>query len=310
MNRIRKGQPISGWLIIDKPQGMTSAQVVGKVRWLTKAQKVGHAGTLDPLATGVLPIALGEATKTVSFAMDHAKTYGFTVQWGSATDTDDSEGQPIRMSDRRPTGDEIVDALPGFTGAIRQMPPIYSALKVGGERAYDLARAGESFELQPRDIIVHSLTLVGLPDADHAVFEANVGKGCYIRSLARDIALALGTEGHITQLARLNVGKFSLAAAISLEKLAEVTHGARLDEYLAPVETALDDIPALALTDAEAQKLRQGQYLCWISSSDAERLAPLGPGHEGTALALYGGKPIALVEVSAAEIRPVRVLNL
>ena len=308
--RKRKGLPISGWIVIDKAEGMTSTQVVGKVRWLTKAQKVGHAGTLDPLATGVLPIALGEATKTVPFAMDSRKTYRFTVRWGIATDTDDSEGAPIRDCDVRPTTAQIEAVLPRFTGLIVQMPPIYSALKVDGARAYNLARAGETVELKARDIFVHRLTLLDRPDEDHAVFEAHVGKGCYIRSLARDLGEALATAGHIVQLRRVDVGKFSVDNAISLEKLEELTHGAALDECLHPVWTALDDIPALALTDAEAAKLRQGQSLSWFSRFDAERLSPLGPSNEGTALAFAGDLAIALVEVSAAEIRPVRVFNL
>ncbi len=308
--RKRKGLPLHGWLVIDKPQGMTSTQVVGKVRWLTRAQKVGHAGTLDPLATGVLPIALGEATKTVPYAMDSRKTYRFTVRWGVATDTDDSQGAAIRHSDHRPRVAEIEAALPRFTGTIRQSPPIYSALKIDGARAYDLARAGEVVELKPRDIDVHRLVLLEQPDADHAVFEAHVGKGCYVRSLARDMGEAMGTAGHIAQLRRMDVGKFSVDHAISLEKLEELTHGARLDEYLAPAWTALDDIPALALTEAEAGRLRQGQSLSWLSRHDAERLKALGPSAQGTALAFSGKTAIAVVEVRAAEIRPVRVFNL
>jgi tRNA pseudouridine55 synthase len=310
LTRTRKGLPINGWLVIDKPLGMTSAQVVGKVRWLTKAQKVGHAGTLDPAATGVLPIALGEATKTVAYAMDVPKTYRFTVQWGTATDTDDAEGKPIRTSDARPTADQIAAILPGFTGAISQMPPIYSALKIDGERAYDLARAGEDVILKARQVQVHSLVLTATPDPDHAVFEASVGKGTYVRSLARDMAETLGTAGHVVQLRRVNVGKFTESMAISLEKLAEVTHGAALDAYLAPVGTALDDIPALALTDAEAQSLRQGQSLSFFSRTDADRLGVLGETRQGMALALIGDTPVALVEVLNAEIRSVRVFNL
>ena len=310
MARSRKGLTLNGWLVIDKASGMTSTQVVGKVRWLTKAQKVGHAGTLDPLATGVLPIALGEATKTVPFAMDSAKIYRFTVRWGAATDSDDSEGAVIRTADGRPTPQQIAAILPRFTGMISQTPPIYSALKIDGERAYDLARAGETVILQPRDITVHSLVLLEQPDEDNAVFEAHVGKGTYVRSLARDMGEALGTAGHIVQLRRVSVGKFHADNAISLEKLEEVTHGARLDEYLHSVSTALDDIPALALTDAEAAKLRQGMSLSWLSRADAERLKPLGPSCEGMALCVAGTVPVALVEVSAAEIRPVRVFNL
>jgi tRNA pseudouridine55 synthase len=310
MGRNKKGLPISGWLVIDKPLGMSSAQVVGKVRWLTKAAKVGHAGTLDPLATGVLPIALGEATKTVSYAMDKPKTYRFTVEWGRATTTDDAEGETLRLSDHRPGRDEIEAVLPRFTGEIRQVPPAFSAIKIDGQRAYAMARAGEEVELAERAITVHKLALVEQPDADHAIFEALVGKGCYVRSLARDIAIALGTEGHVTQLERTSVGKFDIAHAISLEMLSESAHGAALDAHLLAIETVLDDIPALALTEAEAGRLRQGQTLSWISRGDTERLSRLGSGFAGTALALLGKSPIALVEIAGIEIRPVRVLNL
>ena len=306
--RKKKGLPISGWLVIDKPLHMTSTQVVGKVRWLTKAAKVGHAGTLDPLATGVLPIALGEATKTVAFAMDKRKTYRFTARWGIATATDDAEGEAVATSEARPSPEDIRTMLPRFIGTIDQAPPAYSAIKIDGERAYDLARAGEAPEMELRPVTVHALALLETPDAEHAVFEAEVGKGCYVRSLARDMALALGTVAHVTQLARLNVGKFGMDRAISLEILEQATHGAALDEHLLPVETALDDIPALALTDAEAGRLRQGQSLTWITRADAARLEPARS--TGVALASTGGKPVALVEIDGCEIRPVRVLNL
>ncbi len=306
--RHKKGLPISGWLVIDKPLHMTSTQVVGKVRYLTKAQKVGHAGTLDPLATGILPIALGEATKTVAFAMDKRKTYRFTARWGIATATEDAEGAVTATSDIRPAQADIEAVLSRFTGTIEQAPPAYSAIKIDGERAYDLARAGEAPEMELRPVTVHALKLLEMPDSDHAVFEADVGKGCYVRSLARDIALALGTVAHVTQLARLNVGKFGLDRAISLEILEQAAHGAALDEHLLPVKTALDDIPALALTDAEAGKLRQGQSLMWITRADAARLD--AARSTGIALAMAGDKPVALVEVEGCEIRPVRVLNL
>ena len=281
MGRIKKGLPISGWLVIDKPLGMTSTQVVGKVRWLTKAQRVGHAGTLDPLATGVLPIALGEATKTVPYAMEGRKIYRFTVRWGIATATDDAEGPPVRTSPVRPTAQEIAAALPGFTGSIVQVPPVYSAILIDGERAYDLARSGAEVEMKPRAATVHSFHLLEQPDADHAVLEAEVGKGCYVRALARDLAVALGTEGHVTSLRRLTVGKFSLHHAISLDNLAEEGHGARLDELMLPVATALDDIPALAITEEEAQRLRQGQFLLWISAATPQGCRrAMSPGME------------------------------
>ena len=309
VNRVRKGLPISGWLVINKAAGMTSAQVVGKVRWLTKAQKVGHAGTLDPLATGVLPIALGEATKTVNFAMDKRKTYRFTVKWGEATDTEDCEGAVVRTSPVRPDATAIKTALPGFIGTIYQVPPAYSALKIDGQRAYDLSRRGDAPEMTSRPVTIHSLTLIeALPDS--ATLEAEVGKGTYVRSLARDLALALGTEGHITALARLRVGKFCIEDAISLEQLEEKLQGAGLDAHMLPVETVLDDIPALALTVAEAGRVRQGGSLVWIAKGDAERLEPLRASTNGIGLALSEGKPVALVELSGIELRPIRVLNL
>jgi tRNA pseudouridine55 synthase len=306
----RKGLPISGWLVIDKPLGLTSTQVVGRVRYLTKAPKVGHAGTLDPLATGVLPIALGEATKTVSYAMDGRKTYRFTVRWGATTTTDDSEGDIVRASDRRPSPMEIEAALPHFIGTIAQTPPRFSAIKIDGERAYDLARAGEDVALAARPVHIYALRIIEQPDADHTSFEAEVGKGFYIRALARDLAQNLGCEGHIAALCRLSVGKFTLPAAISLEKLEEAVQDGRLDEHLLPLATALDDIPALAVSDAEASRLRLGQSLTWFSRADADRLKPMDQTSEPIALALTGDKPVALVEVEGAEIRPVRVLNL
>ena len=298
----KKGLPLNGWLVIDKPQGLTSTQVVGKVRFLTNAAKLGHGGTLDPMATGILPIALGEATKTVSYAMDGSKTYRFNIRWGIATDTEDAEGQVTITSNQRPGPEEIDAALPRFLGTITQLPPQYSALKVNGQRAYDLARAGEIVELAPRQVIIHRLALLDCPDADHAVLEAEVGKGTYIRSLGRDLAHALGTEGHLTSLRRLNVGKFSLAQAISLETLAQTGHGAGLDAYLLPIETALDDIPALALTEAETARLQQGQALTRSGKPESEE--------ELTALASLNGRPIALVTISGETIRPVRVFNL
>jgi tRNA pseudouridine55 synthase len=300
LTRKRKGLPINGWLIIDKPQGMTSTQVVGKVRYLTQAAKLGHGGTLDPMATGVLPIALGEATKTVGHAMDGSKTYRFTIRWGIATDTEDVEGQVTATALHRPDKAAIEAALPRFLGSISQMPPQYSALKIDGQRAYDLARAGKHAELVARDIVVHNLTLLGQPDADHAELEASVGKGTYIRSLGRDLAHALGTEGHLVALRRLSVGKFSIDHAISLETLAETMHGAGLDVHLHPVETALDDIPALALTEAEATRLQQGQALTRPDLAEESYMA----------LASLANRPIALVEIEGTTIRPVRVFNL
>ncbi|QQP89397.1 tRNA pseudouridine(55) synthase TruB [Skermanella sp. TT6] len=313
MARKRKGVPVHGWLVIDKPAGMTSTQVMSRVRRLLNAEKAGHGGTLDPIATGVLPVAFGEATKTVAYAMDGAKTYRFRLRWGEQTTTDDLEGSVIATSPNRPTEDEIEAALEAFQGEISQVPPQFSAIKVDGERAYDLAREGETVELAPRIVRIDGFHLIGLPDTDHADFEVECGKGTYMRSLARDLALALGTVGHITRLRRLNVGSFTLEDAISLDDLAAMEHGAAVERLLLPIETALDDIPAFALTEAEAHRLRLGQTVALLRRQDRERLEGLDydPSGDGAVvLAVSGGKPVALARVEGAEIRPVRVLNL
>lgn len=308
MARKRRGQPVHGWLILDKPLGMSSSRAVGAVRRHLDAAKAGHGGTLDPLATGVLPIALGEATKTVAWAMDGRKSYRFSVQWGEARDTDDAEGEVVARSDIRPDAAAIAAALPQFCGAIRQRPPAYSALKLAGRRAYDLARQGETVELADRIVEIDSLDLVGISGRDLAEFEARVGKGTYIRSLARDLGQALGTCAYVTALRRLSVGRFTLDDAISLDKLAELGHSAAASEHLLPLETALDDIPALALTEAEAYALRRGQAVTLSRLSDRARIDQIGDGT--TIYATSAGKPVALVEVIAGELRPVRVLNL
>jgi tRNA pseudouridine55 synthase len=257
--RKRRGQPIHGWLVIDKPAGMTSSAVVGRVRRITDAAKAGHGGTLDPMATGVLPVALGEATKTVSCVVDGLKTYHFTVRWGEQRDTDDAEGAVIRQSEGRPTAAEIEAVLPRFSGDIEQVPPRYSAVKVGGQRAYALARAEQSVELAPRPARIERISLSDQPDADRAVFEVVSGKGVYMRALARDIALALGTTGHVAALRRLSVGPFSETAAILLDRLEALGHSGQLQECLLSVGAALADIPALSLTEAEARRLQHGQ---------------------------------------------------
>ena len=313
MARKRKGRPIHGWLVIDKPEGMTSTQVLGKVRWLLQAEKAGHGGTLDPLATGVLPIALGEATKTVQWVMDGTKTYRFILRWGEARTTDDREGEVSATSDVRPTEEAIEAALPAFLGEIEQVPPRFSAIKINGERAYDLARGGETVELASRLVRIDEFTFLGQPDPDHAEFEVVCGKGTYVRSLARDLAAVLGTVAHVAALRRLAVGQFTLARAIPLDALAVMEQGAALDSILLPIETALDDIPALALTEAEAHRLKQGQSVSLIRRPDLERLKAVreavGDG-DGVALASSGGKPVALVRVEGAEVRPVRVINV
>jgi len=308
MSRRRGGTPINGWLIIDKPLGVTSAGVVGKVRRLTGAAKVGHGGTLDPLATGVLPLALGEATKTVAYAMDGTKIYRFTIRWGEATATDDAEGEVTATSDVRPDEARIGAVLPAFIGTIEQVPPIYSAVKVEGRRAYALARAEQPVTLEPRQVRIDDFRLIGQPDADHAEFEVKAGKGAYMRSLARDLALALGTVGHVSALRRIAVGPFHERDAISLENLTTLGHSAPLSEYLLPVETALDDIPALALTEAEGCSLRQGRAVAALPVMTRSASAELGQG--AVVCAMAGGRPVALAQIRGAEIRPLRILNL
>ncbi len=308
MGRRRKGKPISGWVIIDKPEGVTSAHVVNKARRATGAAKAGHGGTLDPMATGVLPIAFGEATKTVSFAMDGDKEYRFTVRWGVATTTDDAEGETVETSPNRPDREAIESALPGFVGDIQQVPPVYSAIKVDGERAYKLARENKDVALEPRRIRIEAFELLDVIDGDHAEFRVVSGKGAYMRSLARDLALAVGTVGHISRLRRAKVGPFSEADAISLDKLSDVGHSAPLSEILLPVETALDDIPALALTEAEARRIRHGQAIPALPVASRSPFKDLRQGD--LAAVMEKGRLVALAELKGGEIRPVRVMNL
>jgi tRNA pseudouridine55 synthase len=303
-----RGRPIHGWIVLDKPQGMSSAQAVAAVRRSLDAAKAGHGGTLDPLATGVLPIALGEATKTVAWAMAGRKTYRFTLRWGEARDSEDAEGRVVAVSPVRPTAEAIVAVLPRFIGVVAQRPPAFSALKLAGERAYALARAGDPPELALRPVEILELRLIGAPDPDHAELEAVVGKGTYIRALARDLGEALGTLAHITALRRLAVGRFRLEDAIPLEILTALGHSAGAFRHLLPVKTALDDIPALALTEAEAHRLRCGQAVTPLRPEDRARIDQLGDGT--TVCATIGGKPVALTEISAGGLRPVRVLNL
>ena len=296
MSRRRKGRPVHGWVVLDKPLGKTSTQALGAVRRLLDADKAGHAGTLDPLATGVLPIALGEATKTVPFIQDGRKVYTFTVRWGDATDTDDAAGAVIATSAVRPTREAIEAALPGFIGEQQQTPPIYSAIKVAGQRAYDLARAGTEFVLDARPVVIDSLVLLE-SGPDSATLAMECGKGTYVRVVARDLAQALGTVGHVAALRRTRVGPWSEAAAISLETLGKLVLSAAPEAYLHPVAAALADIPALALTEGEAQRLRAGQ---------AVRVANAAPG---AVCAMANGLPIAVARVLDGEVRPLRVFN-
>lgn len=297
---------IHGWIVLDKPQGITSTRALARVKRVLGAKKAGHAGTLDPLASGVLAIALGEATKTVSFIMDSKKTYRFTVAWGVQTDTDDTEGETIATSNRIPTADEIRDVLPHFTGPIMQRPPVFSALKVDGKRAYDLARQGKPVSLSPRAVEITSLDLIETPRRDRAVFETRCGKGTYIRALARDMAERLGTKGHIAALRRTRVGPFGEDAMISLDNLERLRHiDARheaLTQLLLPVETALDDIPVLAVTDDEAARLKSGQAVI-VRGRDA-------PQAQGIVLVSARDCPVALAELSKGVLQPKRVFNL
>lgn len=287
-----------GWLVVDKPYGMTSARVVALVKRSAGA-KVGHAGTLDPLATGVLPLALGEATKTVQFAAAGQKRYRFRIRWGVATDTDDREGAVIAETAARPDGAAIAGALAGFTGTILQRPPAYSAIKVAGRRAYALARAGKPPQLAARPVHIAALTLLGSSEPDHADFEALVGEGTYIRSLARDLAAALGTLGHIAELRRLSVGRFTEAQAISLDSAVSLGHSLAASEHLLPIETALDDIPALAVTAAEAARLCHGQRIALSERIDEGTL--VGVRHDRLV--------VALARIEAGSLRPVRIIN-
>ena len=309
----RKGNPVHGWVILDKPEELSSSRAVGIVRRVFNAAKAGHGGTLDPLATGILPIALGEATKTVSFAMHGAKSYEFTLQFGSQTSTDDREGEVIATSDNRPERAAIEAALPGFTGEIDQRPPIFSAIKVDGRRAYDIARNAVADgpdslpKLESRPVVVDRLELRDA-DAGSATFFVACGKGTYIRSLARDLAVALGTVGHVSRLRRLSVGPFDESDAISLAFLEKLEHSAAAFEHLKPVTSALDDIPALPVSAGEAAKLRHGQTLPALSPATQARFAEVVAA--GTGVAIAGSVPVALVSVKAGQLHPLRVFNL
>jgi tRNA pseudouridine55 synthase len=309
MGRRRKGDAISGWICLDKPYDMTSTHAVSRVRRIFNAQKAGHAGTLDPLATGILPIALGEATKTVPFLVDADKAYRFTIAWGRTTATYDREGETVAESEVRPTLAQVEALLPRFTGEIEQIPPAYSAIKVAGERAYDLARAGEVVELAPRPVVIHQARVVDAPDGDHVTIEIECGKGTYVRALARDLAEGLGACGHVSELRRTRVGGFAEASAITLELLEELGHKARQSEALLPVETALDDIPALAVTDEDAFRLKQGRSIVLVPRQVETVKAGLRPGSR-TVSAMADGVMVALCEMRAGRLEPSRVFHL
>ena len=304
--REREGWGLHGWLVIDKPEGLTSARVVSQIKRATGA-KVGHAGTLDPLATGVLPLALGEATKTVRFAAAGQKRYRFRIRWGIARETDDREGAITAESALRPDIAAVEAILPRFTGALLQRPPAYSAIKIAGRRAYKLARAGQPPDLPARPIEIADLHLAGMPDPDHAEFETMVGEGTYIRSLARDLGEALGTLAHVVELRRLAVGRFTETQAISLDSALALGHSLAASGHLLPIETVLDDIPALALTATEAARLRQGQRVTPQDERERERLARIDDG------VIVGARLdrllVALARIEDGHLRPVRIIN-
>jgi tRNA pseudouridine55 synthase len=305
--RKREKRDVHGWIVLDKPIGMTSTHAVSVAKRLFAAKRAGHAGTLDPLASGCLPIALGEATKTVPFVMDGRKIYQFTVRWGEERDTDDAEGQVVARSEARPEPAAIRALLPCFTGTIVQAPPRFSAIKIAGERAYDLAREGEAVEIEPRPVEIHRLEMVAAADPGQAVFSAECGKGTYVRALARDLGRALGCFGYVAALRRTAVGGFGEEAMISLDRLEALCHRAaigeiNLAEALLPVETALDDIPALAVSRADAARLQRGQAVL-LRGRDA-------PIFRGTVYVTVSGQLLALAEVDRGEVVPKRVFNL
>ncbi|MBS9717971.1 tRNA pseudouridine(55) synthase TruB [Pseudohalocynthiibacter aestuariivivens] len=301
MGRRRKGRNISGWIVIDKPAGISSNAVVNKLRWAMDAQKAGHAGTLDPEATGVLAVALGEATKTVPYVTDALKAYRFTVRFGQATNTDDTEGEVIATSDIRPTDEEIVAALPQFTGDIMQVPPKFSAVKIDGERAYKLARDDEDFEIAARPLWVEELVMVERPDADHVVLDMTCGKGGYVRSIARDLGVVLGCLGHVQELRRIWSGPFDAEDGISMELVEKLAKTGELDAYLRPLEMGLEDLPELRCTAESAARLRNGNP-GMVLTSDVE--------YGDEAWASLDGKAVAVGLYKAGELHPSRVFNL
>ena len=306
-HRKPRGRALDGWLIVDKPAGMTSTDVVNRVRRWFDAQKAGHGGTLDPLATGLLPVAFGAATKTVPYIMDGTKLYRFTLRWGESRDSDDADGAITGTTEVRPTDAQIEAALPALRGDIMQVPPVFSAIKVAGERAYDMAREGRAPVLEPRPARVDRFELVEHIDADHSVFEVQSGKGVYMRSLARDLALACGTLGHIAALRRLRVGPFTETQAIPLDKLvrAEDTPPTSPD-FLLPVATALADIPALALTEAEAFGLSHGQAISLVDLMG--RIPQAANPDGGLARAMAGSRVIGLCRLQDGWLKPERLM--
>lgn len=298
MGRRKKGRDISGWVVIDKPAGITSTSVVNKVRWAFDAKKAGHAGTLDPDATGVLAVALGEATKTVPYITDALKAYRFTVKLGEATNTDDAEGEVIRQSDLRPDDAAIEAALVPLTGDVMQIPPKFSAVKIDGQRAYKLARDGEDVQIEPRPLFVESLTMVERPDADHVTLEMVCGKGGYVRSIARDLGEALGCYGHVRELRRVWSGPFDVSDGVTLEELDAVAKTDAIMDFLGPLEVGLADLPEVPTTDAGATKLRNGNPGIVIAT---------GVEYGDECWASLNGDAIAVGRYKAGELHPTRV---
>jgi tRNA pseudouridine55 synthase len=311
MGRRKKGNPVHGWVVLDKPLGMTSTQAVGAVRRIFDAQKAGHAGTLDPMATGILAIALGEATKTVPYAMDADKVYRFTASWGESRDSDDAEGKVTGTSDHRPSKEDIEALLPRFTGVLNQTPPVYSAIKVAGERAYDLARDGQDVVLEPRKVEVFEARLVDARQ-DQAEFEILCGKGTYVRSWVRDLALALGTLGHVSALRRTRLGGWHEKDAVGLDTLTPFMHSPAAFGYLRPLSTALDGIPALAVSGPDTVRIRSGNPILIRANLFAKMKDGFGDG-ELSGLTVFlrdeEGAPVALAEIAEGELRPFRVFN-
>lgn len=309
MARRKRGEIVNGWVCLDKPLEMGSTDAVSAVRRLFNAQKAGHAGTLDPLASGILPIALGEATKTVPFMMEAQKVYRFTIHWGISTASLDREGEIIGRSDVRPDVEAVRAALPAFVGEIDQTPPQFSAIKVDGQRAYDLARDGVDFELASRKVTIHEATVSDAPDPDHVELTIRTGKGVYVRSLARDLALMLGAEGHVSALRRERVGPFSTGNAVTLDFLTDLVHRDAALEGLLPVATALDDIPELAVTDQDAFSLRQGRPIVLLPRQVETLKSRLRDGSR-TVSAFQGQTLVALGQMRAGRLEPDRVFNL
>ncbi len=313
MARKVKGNKIDGWVNLHKPVGMTSNQALGILKRALKPQKAGHAGTLDPLASGILPIALGDATKTVPYVQDAMKVYNFTVTWGEQRTTDDAEGTAIHTSDKRPAREDIESLLPQFMGDVTQTPPIFSAIKVDGERAYDLARDGVAVELKPRVVYIEKLEILN-HTPEKTVFRALCGKGTYVRAIARDMGVKLGCFGYISTLERASVGPFTLENAISLDIFQNSEHIVPTEQVLLPLQTALDDIPVLALREQEAARLKNGNAISFLSKPDVERLNNAGIDFNDkdivTILTTFNQKPVAIVEVEGIELHPIRIFNV